>query len=674
MILYILLFIIFSGQEADLYQQGEDLLQKGDTLKALNIWESAKSNDPDPRIGFEYIRVATEANRDDLYQTATELYYWGLSADSGDIIFEELSQEVERLEPLLESQLLSRWRDLADQGDGELAGEIRGFWKHHDPTPGTAINERLLEHWERIAYARDNFNRSKQDPYGTDDRGAVYVRYGEPDLIREGNLQFNSSRASGSISDIMASGGFNYFSPTAEVVNGFVRIAREFYTFPEYVIWVYRDLTPNTTDNTIFLFGSKGNTGSFEELDTVEGFIPDRAFSTSDNLLPTSRVMLKSSERHPNVDNIRPGLILQLMYYDQLTTVDSFFGEKLRELEDRAYGRQNLSVSLGQEILTRARMDLEEERIRSPRNVSEYENLMREIPLDVYQYRMLDEQNDPYLMTFVHSKPQASFLVDYLYNYSNDDAESIDQISAEVRQNAMGQRGKYQLRHGVRIHSEHYREIDEVSSNAPVVIEANRYANSYLKVPYVGQQSRQLFFAELINADSTSSYRGNQNIYDPKIRGAGKIEISQPTPLDTNTGSIEMADVVMGYGENENENLYPFPFRISHTRQIPAGEILKLHLEIYNLQLDQSGITDFTLKYEVLEQNPGIIRWLDKYRSNTELTLNLQNDSSQYRENLEIKTRELDPGTYLLQLVATDQLSGQEVTREIEFEVTTASD
>ena len=62
------------------------------------------------------------------------------------------------------------------QGDARVE-YIRRFWAEHDPTPVTNVNERELEHYRRVWYARRHFSRS-QVPW--DRRGSVYIRYGEP--------------------------------------------------------------------------------------------------------------------------------------------------------------------------------------------------------------------------------------------------------------------------------------------------------------------------------------------------------------------------------------------------------------------------------------------------------------------------------------------------------------
>ncbi|MDE2887329.1 MAG: GWxTD domain-containing protein [Gemmatimonadota bacterium] len=52
------------------------------------------------------------------------------------------------------------------------------FWGDRDPDLTTAANERQLEHYRRVWFARRHFSNSRQ-PWDT--RGEVYVRFGDPD-------------------------------------------------------------------------------------------------------------------------------------------------------------------------------------------------------------------------------------------------------------------------------------------------------------------------------------------------------------------------------------------------------------------------------------------------------------------------------------------------------------
>ncbi|MCY3680758.1 MAG: tetratricopeptide repeat protein [Gemmatimonadetes bacterium] len=54
---------------------------------------------------------------------------------------------------------------------------LQQFWKRRDPTPITDVNERRVEHFRRVAYAREHFGTAV---FPWDRRGEVYVRYGTP--------------------------------------------------------------------------------------------------------------------------------------------------------------------------------------------------------------------------------------------------------------------------------------------------------------------------------------------------------------------------------------------------------------------------------------------------------------------------------------------------------------
>ena len=76
---------------------------------------------------------------------------------------------------ILDSSRIKEYENLDEAGR-------RTYWNHYwgtrDPVPRTKVNERLLEHFIRIAYARITFGKNI---WPWDARGGFYVRYGEPD-------------------------------------------------------------------------------------------------------------------------------------------------------------------------------------------------------------------------------------------------------------------------------------------------------------------------------------------------------------------------------------------------------------------------------------------------------------------------------------------------------------
>jgi GWxTD domain-containing protein len=82
---------------------------------------------------------------------------------------------------------------------------MRYFWREHDPTPTTSENEFQREHWRRVRYSLYYFS-NPLGPLPWDDRGEVYIRYGEPSertyrldeyWDRRGTLSARGSRLQG---------------------------------------------------------------------------------------------------------------------------------------------------------------------------------------------------------------------------------------------------------------------------------------------------------------------------------------------------------------------------------------------------------------------------------------------------------------------------------------------
>ncbi len=103
---------------------------------------------------------------------------------------------INRLEPD-EQRLyydLSLVSNAADDSGAESLDELKAaaeeFWVWQDPAPASAANERLVEHYRRVAVARENHGKHK---FPWDDRGEVYVRFGEPDHVsRSGDVRFET--------------------------------------------------------------------------------------------------------------------------------------------------------------------------------------------------------------------------------------------------------------------------------------------------------------------------------------------------------------------------------------------------------------------------------------------------------------------------------------------------
>lgn len=145
---------------------------------------------------------------------------------------------------------LEIYRDASKEKRAELADR---FWQRVDPSPLTKANERLIEHYRRVAYARHQYG---QVAFPWDDRGEVYVRFGEPDhASKSGDIQNEMDRE---IQDARQ----NYVNRRRISLR--IRPGQPIFPVPSlswWEYWVYADLAGGTEFD--FVRRGKGNAYEF---------------------------------------------------------------------------------------------------------------------------------------------------------------------------------------------------------------------------------------------------------------------------------------------------------------------------------------------------------------------------------------------------------------------------
>lgn len=288
----------------DPWQRGLDLIDDGNVEGALLLWIEARDSltaagAEDPRIGTRFIEMVANHDLGNFAEAGTDMFYWGLSGRGPfrEEIRDEILAEGRRTFALADSLLADYWARSGREDPEALALAIKRFWIERDPTPTTPANERLVEHWQRIVHARRNFAFNRSSPYRTDDRGILYVRYGEPDRITRGHLGINSAdRRSHGISD-----------------EDWARFDRQ----PQYEIWRYA--RPYERDFHYYLFGNLDGTGPFQHVEGLHRIIPSNA----------------RSYKHRG---IRFQYYLELFYYSDLARMGGPYALRLADLERRWYG------------------------------------------------------------------------------------------------------------------------------------------------------------------------------------------------------------------------------------------------------------------------------------------------------------------------------------------------
>jgi len=663
------------AQPSSPYQQGLEQLYRGQVDEALQTWETNYEEElrVDARIGFEYIRIVTEREFSDRFETATEMYYKALLNGSGVNSRIAVRQEIERLKAIVGDGIYRQWTEWWESENKELRADIRGFWIQLDPTPARLVNERLIEHWQRIAEARQRYNKNSSTIYGTDERANIFVRYGEPDRVQSGILTLQDLnvkpwlqrqitqrddivREDREMRDIQneRSADQSYSAMQAETIEF---IIYDNHRYPEFEIWFYDDIATEGKDSVPFIFGTNIRNDRFEQISAVDDFIPERAF----NVTPFREREMADFTRV----GITPALMLQMLYYEQLSTIDPFFEERLNRLRDmvleqgpEAYSGMDLNFKKESANLVRQRS------LNAPRQRSSIESKIPVIPTNVYQYRFLDRDQKPYLITFLESEPREAFMIDFTRNRP-DDVTLGDLQQADTLTNVLP---GYTLQHSLQKYDGDWniekREVDTPHFR----FQRDQFrpgALSVFRSSHEGRKQRSVS-AELMNLDEDSRGPAFDTPYPKSTRGLGAVHYREPEPLKTSPDSLQLADLVLGYQIREDSDEM-FPFTVANNQIIPWQETLVLHFEVYNLTVQPSGFSRFELTYRILpvDEDGRILTEQEEFI----LTLNFTSEENRLIEDLEIETADLNPGLYELHLQISDVHSTQTRNRKTRFEV-----
>jgi GWxTD domain-containing protein len=646
----------------DLLQRGLELEESGQYEQALEVWRSAYTEleIPSLAIGREYIRLATKQNLRSHYETASSIYLWGLTAEKIEPNRLALEQELSMLEPLTNRQTVRDWRKLLEENDPALYDMLLAFWQRLNPTPASPLyNERLLEHWERIAYSRENFNRRSNPPYLTDDRGPVYVRYGQPDRQRTGNLYVTRGQAI-SLSQTL--------DPHANS-DAMADILMDLDLNPYFEIWVYDKPDEELQYNLVKIFGDNPR-GGFGQVQTVEDFIPSQAFTFDQNRHGVFSASARA-EGPPGV-SLNPGMIFQWYYYQQLMPVDYFFAHQFTNMEHewdaaeiqfREIAPPTIGKYSGRVQMQRHQSLTIDNLNRAPTEISSYSKVFPDIPIQTYHYRFLDDQNRPIAAVFLESQPRRAFIEDLGFNEAalySDEAVDAEQAFAN-----------YELTHGLQLlssDSEIVRQLD-LPSELILDFQEDFPSSAVFTVPYTVADRDLVLYAELHNRHPATQPRLRGTPFPASLRGLGKMESRLPEPLSFEPGQLQMADLVLGWDmRHDSPPGTLFPFVVANSKEIPQGEELALHVEIYNLHTGIDGLASFMIDYEVAAERRRF-EWLRGRKQEVSITVEQEITSDRFIENLEIRTRELEPGRYRLRLITTDNSNGQRVLREVGFRV-----
>lgn len=619
---------------SDPYAEGLKQIRAGRWQEGLRTWAAGYAmldslRVVDPRIGFGFIEVATAREAKALYQLACEMYNWALSSPNPLAYRTSYTQELRRLQPILDPEQFTRWQNMLAAGDTLFLAELREFWRDKDPTPTTPItNERLLEHWERIAYARRHFNKGRNTVYGTDDRGLIYVKYGLPDIQDVGRLGTNRLVFK-RWTDVL----LQYHRFTRQDAERFIQFIDRYNTFPEYEIWIYRQF--DTDEPIFYLFGRRNGTGSFGLRNGVEDFIPDIAFR-------------RTTGRY----NLLPGAILQTVYYGELSHFSNYFADRLRELEQawesfERSGMYSASRSYFRTIRSRF-VSLEKshaKRYPLPDDYSTFDDDLATVNMTIQPIRRLDPQNRPQLAVVVVSST----------SFSGERATS--EVAADST--------PHRLVHSLRIFRKDTADYDELQDHL-------KNTASGISTFYAAHDSsitEMQTIAEVfsLNPDGAPEAVFSRHPAEPPLTGYNEIRFPIDPPLNPDPDSLELSDLVIGSLRSQDTPEQQLPFPVVPAIDFWQAENLMVYLEIYHLFFDENSRSRFTIELEVAR-----LRGLRKKKKEMiSLSHSYERTDRTASEYFGVDISNLPPGEYELTVTVKDAVSGQQKSRDTRFKILT---
>jgi len=612
-----------TAQDLDAYTEGQILAQTDDWIGALEVWEEGQNelNDRDqydPRLGIAYMELVTDREATGFYETASEIFLWGFSTTDHRRYRNSILAEANRILPLFEEESLEwqRWERLIDEEDPRLAWEIKRFWLEKDPTPGTPYNERLIEHWERIAYVRDNYSQEPYGPYEADDRGTLYVKFGEPDKKTGG---------------VMGADDFELRLRIPSVLPGASEARRRLggYDYhPNFEIWAYDDLT--SQDVTFYLFGNYQATGRFGLVDSPRDLIHPSAWSAS-------------SRRH-TPGQVKAGYYMELFYYGELARMGGPFGRRHSQLEnlwDRMQGAQGRPAP-NEETLEALSVRYQTEDDFGPQFpamvpiLSDYEGSNREMELVAMATRVLSGQNEPQVIISALSSPR-TFV---------EGVRALQRVRLE----------EGTIRHTLIVRDEQLLEVGRIQERVSS-------ATGDISTFTLRHIPRQLHYTVLGEVVCCGERPTTDRRFFP-----GQAHLLPDEPLSTDPGALEVSDVVTGLPIPDEFDPNDLHFPLVPSRTIWRRDPLRVYLEAYHLRESEEGLHRFRADFRMARWD-GEQEIVDESNPPVTLSVDLESAEAWAHRVFDIDVAGLALGTYRLRVTITDLVSGDEIVRYVPLQL-----
>ncbi len=514
---------------------------------------------------------------------------------------------------------------------------LERFWIEKDPDLTTSANERKLEHYRRVWYARRSFS-SGRHPW--DRRGDVYVRFGEPDYrSRSDMMNVDQSLAVQRVKERLARAIYGtsvpakYFLKPAEDAKGIRHIAGDYklQTSP------FESIYPGPVYPVQSLRQSLGEGPEFSaELKDDPG-----SNTHASDALPPTNYRPVSSEEDASMVAWETWVYVDVGGGIEITFTDEF----QNGIYDYAPSPSDARIPVRQQAsLNRY----------NPRTVT------AQAASATPNYYQFEANEDPF--TFYYD----------LADFRRDDRSSLEVYL------------------GVPHVTGHYRQE---ANETRIEIERT--------VALLNRQTGEIYRRDgQLTFENDGDLTGRRDGFVPDMirlaipPGRYLMEVGVKDRLSQNRGRYRQEVIVEPYGRQglqisdlqlawriETE-LTGSRFSKGEVRVIPmptrtygSGQSVFVYYEIYNLSKDEFGQTNYTVSYTITSKDtPGTVsdisrlfRWRTGIREELAVTYEQQGGSGDEVEYVEIELENRPVGKYLLRVTVVDRNSGETVEKGAVF-------
>ncbi len=501
------------------------------------------------------------------------------------------------------------------------------FWARRDPDILTKLNERVIEHYRRTWYARTYFS---SNVYPWDERGAVYIRYGEPDYRSRSNDRNFVQTAE--VERVRTQMAVDIYGPEAATYT---------FTGPVFPIRTSLDISFDLVEGNPFERNPLERDGTIESVLNEQGKLNTR---------------LKFGRFSPvTIDSEIDTVPWETWTYIQLNGgIEITFTD---EMGNGRYDFAPLPDATG---------------IADPEAIAYLARMTEHMPAVIYQQAVSTSPD------FYRPGLPGDILNFYydLAHFRGPDGQTNLEIyygippeQVEIEQEADSSFIHVQLAVALANegHTSIYRTTDEFAyrgAQVPNTIEQGSFVPEIIKTQVPpGKYELQVQMKDLISG-RTGLYRQELEVRDYQIP---ELQVSE----------IQLASNIAEEGATKflKEDVWIIPIP---TRSYAATQNVYAYFEIYNLTKDTFGQTRYKTEYRIRSSAmpavgvfgavaTGLRTIFRASKPQVAITNELTGRDADEREYVEIVLNKVRPGVNALEVIVTDLISGKSIEREVRF-------